>query len=263
MDIRRCLDRAVLRQFMASDRAETAYALGDLDAPHWELSQYWSGFDRENLTGFVLVYTGFSTPVLTMHGSEETIAAVLETISLPSDVFCMFPERLLPVFEDTYSVGHLIHLWRMYTTRDTFRPPAARLPMVRLLGKDAARLNTFYEQSLGTDEELLAFSPTQVEHGVFFAYEEDGNILAAAGTHVASSQERVAAVGNVFTTPGARGRGLGTQVTTAVVEQLLANGIETIVLNVKQTNHPAIHVYQKLGFQTHSPFVEGPAFIRP
>ncbi|MBZ0308404.1 MAG: GNAT family N-acetyltransferase, partial [Anaerolineae bacterium] len=217
---------------------------------------------QHTLTGFVLIYTGFSTPVLTMHGSEETIAAVMETIILPPDVFCMFSESLLPMFEEHYTVGYLIHLWRMVTTRDTFRPPAERIPVVRLMGEDAPRLNAFYQQSLGTDEELLAFSPSQVEHGIFFAVEENGNIQAAAGTHVASRKEGVAAVGNVFTTPAARGRGLGTQVTAAVVEHLLAEGINTIVLNVKQVNFPAIHIYQKLGFQIHSPFVEGPAFKR-
>lgn len=262
MDVRLCSDPNTLRQFMSEDKAETAYAMGDLDAPHWERSNFWGGFENGFLTGFVLIYTGFSTPVLTMHGSEETIAAVLGEMPLPLDVFCMFPEKLLPEFEAHYSAQHLIYLWRMRTSPQTYRAPASLLPMTRLAGEDAERLNAFYSEALGTDEELLAFSPSQVEHGVFFAYEEQGEILAAAGTHVASKNEGVAAVGNVFTSLGQRGKGLGTQVTAAVVTQLLADGIETIVLNVKQKNTPAVHVYEKLGFQKHMPFIEGPAFRR-
>lgn len=260
ISVRRCYDPAVLRQFMGVDKPQTAYAMGDLDIPFWDGSEFWGGFVDDQLTGLVLIYRGFSTPVLTMHGNDETIAQVLDAMPLPAEVFCMFPETLLPLFEDVYSASHLIFLWRMFTTPATFRPPANLLPMTRLTGADADRLNHFYSQSLGTDEELLAFSPTQVEHGVFFTYEENGTILAAAGTHVASRQEGVAAVGNVFTAPHARGKGLGTHVTAAVVQQLLQDGIDTIVLNVKQNNHPAIHVYEKLGFAPHLPFVEGPAF---
>ena len=67
----------------------------------------------------------------------------------------------------------------------------------------------------------------------------------------------VAAIGNVFTRPSARGRGLARATTTAVARELRASGIATIVLNVRRNNGPAIAVYRRLGFDVHGDFDEG------
>jgi ribosomal protein S18 acetylase RimI-like enzyme len=47
-----------------------------------------------------------------------------------------------------------------------------------------------------------------------------------------------------------------------VVAALLRRDIREIVLNVAQANAPALHVYEKLGFERYCPFLEGPATKR-
>jgi predicted GNAT family acetyltransferase len=104
-----------------------------------------------------------------------------------------------------------------------------------------------------------AFSPTQVEHGVFYGVFEDGQLVSVAGTHLVSPTYAVAAVGNVFTHPDHRNLGYGTMTTSAVVTRLLQTGILDIILNVGQENQAAIRIYERLGFERHCPYLEGPA----
>jgi len=78
-----------------------------------------------------------------------------------------------------------------------------------------------------------------------------------AGTHLVSYSYRVAAVGDVLTHPDQRRQGHATAVTNAVVAELLRQGIQDIVLNVKQANTGAIRIYERLGFAIHCPFLEG------
>jgi predicted GNAT family acetyltransferase len=120
-----------------------------------------------------------------------------------------------------------------------------------------AQINALFERGGG-----LAFSPAQVEMGVFYGVLELGRLVAVAGTHLVSPSYSVAAIGNVFTHPDHRGRGYGTLATRAVAAELQRRGIREIVLNVAQVNATALHIYDKLGFERYCPFLEGPATKR-
>jgi predicted GNAT family acetyltransferase len=95
-----------------------------------------------------------------------------------------------------------------------------------------------------------------LEDGVYYGVHEDGALVAAAGTHVVARGVGVAALGNIYTRPDRRGRGLATAVTAAVTGHLARLGIATIVLNVRDDNHAAIHVYERLGFRPYCNYFE-------
>ncbi|HUX77330.1 MAG TPA: GNAT family N-acetyltransferase, partial [Anaerolineae bacterium] len=133
-----------------------------------------------------------------------------------------------------------------------FRPVEGEC--LRLEPVHARQLTELY--ALGTGS---AFSPAQMERGVFHGVLPDGNLVAAAGTHLVSPTTGVAAVGNVFTHPDYRGQGYGTVTTSAVVAELLQLGIRDVILNVNQDNATAIRIYERLGFERYCPFLEGPA----
>ena len=108
-----------------------------------------------------------------------------------------------------------------------------------------------------------AFSPAQVAEGVFFGLESQaldqmkrGTLIAVAGTHLVAPTMGVAAVGNIYTHPAHRGKGYGQLVTSAVTEELLNRNL-LVVLNVDEGNTAAVHLYEKLGYRVHCPFVEG------
>jgi ribosomal protein S18 acetylase RimI-like enzyme len=54
---------------------------------------------------------------------------------------------------------------------------------------------------------------------------------------------------------------MATSVTSAVTEIALDEHRD-VVLNVREDNVPAIAVYERLGYWTHAPFIEGPAVRR-
>ncbi len=99
------------------------------------------------------------------------------------------------------------------------------------------------------------FTPDLLERGIFYGVRMLGHLVAAAGTHLVSEVQRVAAVGNVFVHPRYRGQGLAKAVTSRVTEELLGKGL-LVVLNVEEGNTPAIRAYERLGYERHCAFVE-------
>jgi ribosomal protein S18 acetylase RimI-like enzyme len=157
--------------------------------------------------------------------------------------------------ESFYDWPEAVPMWRMVLPAGQFQPVEG--DCVALGVDDAAELEALYALGGGP-----AFSPRQLEAGAFWGLRVAGSLLAAAGTHLVSVTYGVGAIGNVFTHPGHRGQGYGTATTSAVVEDLMAQGIEAIVLNVGQENRAGVRVYEKLGFERYCPFWEGAAEIR-
>ena len=151
---------------------------------------------------------------------------------------------------DCYTWEKARPMWRMVVEAGRFRPVKGRC--VRLTVEHSGQIEALFAQGEG-----FAFHPAQLEQGVFFGLLLQDQLVAIAGTHLVSPTNRVAAVGNVLTHPRHRGKGYGKATTSAVVVELIERGIRDVVLNVAQDNTPAIHIYQKLGFERYCPFFEG------
>jgi ribosomal protein S18 acetylase RimI-like enzyme len=128
---------------------------------------------------------------------------------------------------------------------------------VRLGATDLEALRRLYADGEATGEAPDFFFPSMLAQGVFFGHRESGELVAAAGTHLVAPEESVAAVGNVYTRRDRRGRGLATRATSAVVSELLRQGLRTIALNVERRNATAIRIYERLGFFRYCAFCEG------
>jgi len=79
-------------------------------------------------------------------------------------------------------------------------------------------------------------------------------LISVAGLHVYSPVQSVAALGSVATDPAFRCRGLAAETCAMLCQDLLADGIKTIGLDVSAENHAAIALYAQLGFE------RGPGF---
>jgi ribosomal protein S18 acetylase RimI-like enzyme len=147
---------------------------------------------------------------------------------------------------------------RMAVDRASFAPPTGEpSPASRLGGADLAPLSALYDTYPDG-----VFTADQLAHGVFYGVREGGAIVAAGGTHVVAAEYGLAAVGNVFVAPAARGHGLGGAITAAIVGELLAGPCREVILNVATDNAAAQKIYRRLGFVPHCPYSESSAVLR-
>ncbi len=255
-------ERHTIRDFLNQDRPLTAYALGDLDDAFWPDSAFFAASNGVRLAALVLLYRGLEPPVLTAFGDPDGVRAVFEQQALPDEVYYLFLPEMEAVLHAQYELPNGKREWRMVLDPAAFAGVAPGSQVVRLGPDDAAALTALYRHAAEPGEEVVAFSPWQIAHGVFFGVWGGGDLVASAGTHVWSPAEGVAAIGNVFTRPDWRGRDYATACTAAVTMEALRAGLDTIVLNVRHDNASAIHVYEKLGFRLYRTFLEGPGLRR-
>jgi ribosomal protein S18 acetylase RimI-like enzyme len=99
------------------------------------------------------------------------------------------------------------------------------------------------------------FDSRMIKTGKYFGCFESGMLVGIAGIHVYSPEYRIAALGNIATHPGFRGRKIAYNVTTALCNDL-KESTDIIGLNVKSDNKAAIKCYQNIGFEIRSSFDE-------
>jgi len=236
------------------DRIWSAYALADLDPPHaahaaWLASEL----------AVVLTYAGFQPPVLFAAGAPEEVRLLFEQIPAGRYLFTLIPTHRA-LLEDRILESHETIMWRMVLRPEAFDPSLAQ-GVQRLTLDDLPVLEALF--GAGPDRPD-AFDPGQLADQAFFGIRHEGRLVSAAGTHVVSAVRGVAAVGNVFTHPAHRGRGLATRTTAAVVQALLQHpGLRTIVLNVARENAAALRCYQRLGFWPFCGYHEGVGRLGP
>jgi ribosomal protein S18 acetylase RimI-like enzyme len=254
-------DKALIREFLNLDRKLTAYALGDLDDAFWPRSAFYGAWSGEELVSLVLIYAGLDPAVLTAFGEPEGVRAIFEVQPLPDEIYYLFPLYMGDLLSEYYERPHTQQEWRMVLDQEVFVAPT--LDGLARLGPDhALALDELYRHAAEPGEAIVAFDPWQIAHGMFYGIWDGGALVAAAGTHVWSPAEGVAAIGNVFTRPDCRGRGYATLCTAAVAVEALRAEMDAVILNVRDGNTPAIHVYEKLGFQRYCLFWEGPGLRR-
>jgi ribosomal protein S18 acetylase RimI-like enzyme len=237
----------------ATDRLWCGYAIADLDPPfraHTRIAVARHG--DEVAACLVLRHPAFAAIV--PHGPADGLQALLQRIELPDEVNLFARDEHLAALHERYDYPAPTRMLRMAVDASSFRPAVGRAD--RLTLDDLTGLVDLYSAYPGN-----AFQPDQLTSGAFYGVRAAGRVVAAAGTHVASTRYGIAAVGNIFTSPEARGRGFATVVTSAVVADLLRSGCREVILNVAIANEAAIHVYTRLGFRTHCQHYEGIATL--
>lgn len=247
-------DPAAIRSILSADPGWSVYALGDLAPGFFEHSLWVQPADGG--PALALLFRGFSTPVLFAFGEAEAFAGTLDEIGDESALYLHVRPEIVPVLARRYRIVELKEMLRMVLDARAYRP-APTEGVLRLHSADLGELERLYADGNETGEAPDFFFPSMLEDGVFFGVREAGELVAAAGTHLAVPAEGVGAVGNVYTRRNRRGRGLGARTTSAVVDELVRTKVATIALNVSRKNETAIRVYERLGFRGYCDYYEG------
>ena len=253
--IRALSDRAEIRDRLQPQLEYTAYALGQLEPglferARWFLAQGPSG------QGLVTHSRGGLGDASFVVGDPLAIAAILSIEPGPTQSYVTCQPQHLDALKRVYQLANRQPMMRMSVRAERFRPRTG-IPAVRLHGVDIRRINALY----GSDGSPTYYSPEHVDGGGYRGVMVGGRLVAIAGTHVVSPQERVAVVGNVFTHPSYRGYGYATAATSATTEALFER-CETVVLTVDPMNVPAVAAYERLGYRESGRLVEASATRR-
>ncbi len=248
-------DRHVLAAFLRRNASAHVYELGDLDDFDWPFTR-WFGSEADGRLGQVaLLYTQPDVPVLIAIAEEpnagmaELMRALLPT--LPSELYVHVSPPLLEVFCERYAIEHSEPHLKLALTRMDGLPTAA-LPVELLEESDLPELDAFYRQAYPE----TWFTARMLATGRYVGVRREGRLACVAGVHVYSPTWGAAALGNVATLPELRGQGLAQGACAALCLLLLGDGIETIALNVRADNDAAIAAYERLGFETVTPYWE-------
>lgn len=239
-----------IRAILQRDPHWCVYALGDLTPRMFSKCQWFT----PDLT---MVLHDYGTSILFAHG-PGSIREALDHVAWP--VHLQVQQDGLEEVKRYAAVTNEKQMVRMAWAADNPRaaegtePKASGPRTVRLTATDVAALALLYQDGEATDESPDFFYSSMVTDGVFFGVYEGGDLIAAAGTHLVARDEGAAAIGNVYVRRDRRGRGLGRLVTSAVLHEL--RDLETVGLNVRADNAPAIRVYESLGFVRYCEFFE-------
>ena len=81
---------------------------------------------------------------------------------------------------------------------------------------------------------------------LWLVYEEDGAVLGYVGSQSVAPESDMM---NLAVAPQARNRGIAQALVCALIEELKAQNMESLTLEVRVSNEPAIKLYTKLGFE--------------
>ncbi len=249
--IRLTADRTELLAYLNEDRPYAALAIGDLEPRLFPMSTFAVAEADGYIGALALHFRGITPSPLQLMGDNDGLRAIMTEQTCPESTCVVGKPEHVAVVKELYDWGRPGLMLRMAMRGEAFRDEGGGC--VRLATSHLESLSNLYSHG-----GVNSFNAEHLEHNVFYGVFEEGQLVAAAGTHLVSRTYGVAAVGSVYTTPRCRGRGYGTATPSAVVGNLVRQGIQDIVLTVGRENDGAIRIYERLGFRVHCPIVAGP-----
>jgi RimJ/RimL family protein N-acetyltransferase len=251
----RLVDRARIRAILETDRRWAVYALGDLQPEYFKDCTWY--VPANGNPAIALLYHAFSIPVLLTVGDARHLRPVLNEIEAERMYLSVRPD-VKQLLSERYEITSAKRMHRMVLEPADFRP-AHPDDVVRVGIDDLDAVKRLFEDGVATGENPDFFAPTMLRDGVYFGVREGNELIAAGGTHIASPEESVCGIGNIYTRRDRRRRGLAAAVTSAVVAEVFRMELRTVALNVWEKNPVAERVYERLGFRHYCDFYEGVA----
>ena len=245
-----------IRRILTQDRIWSAYAIMDLQ-PVFAPLCHWGVGESADGEGVALLFTGLKPDIVVTVGAAEAVRQALGKLPLPEEIFISARLEHYPALAEWYDFPEEAYQMQRMKFVDTSKVALPQMSNLRRLGlADSDGLKALYAH--GGEFAPTFFDPYQLQDGVYFGIHNDaGELVAAGGTHIVDRQEKIAAIGNMYTRADQRGNGYASTIFQAVAATLLADGFADIFLNVDIDNHNAHRIYLRYGFVDYCRYLEG------
>lgn len=211
-----------------------------------EHTTVYAAFEDEKITGYILIYTAMEFPSIVLECESNTAEKLIEYA--PENHFIMHaPPDLLPIIKRRFpDARHYIENWMMVRKGQA---NFSQSKFVRRLRSedDASRLAMLLSTREGHPRRTVKKHIDWISKMSVYGVLINDELFSYAGTFLQLPQ--VWMIGGVYTHPDHRNKDYATLATSAVTEEALKNA-ETAALFVWSDNHPAVRVYEKIGYRT-------------
>jgi GNAT superfamily N-acetyltransferase len=204
----------------------------------------WVALRNGNISGYLFE---FDKKYVHIHGDREAASKLINKISVDEPMFVTYPDHLPLVKKffkpiapaDSASKGKTTTFLVMKADAETFKP---------IIKHEAKKLTKtdLDEVSRNLGEALTKTIEAALTGGLAFGAYENGSLSSTAA--VPELLKKYGLIRGVYTAPELRSQGLAASACSALTEELLRLGIES-VLWVSKDNQPARRLYEKLGFK--------------
>jgi ribosomal protein S18 acetylase RimI-like enzyme len=253
METRTIRDKKEIYAFLSRTPDLHLYTIGDLDDFFWPDTTWYGLYEDEEILSIALLYSGMS---------PSTLLLFYEKVPEYSRILLKSIKNLLPETFNVHLSRGLIEIIGKENVIENFgvnhrmilcgKPEVILDPDIRQLKQeDISLIRNLYLASYPYNW----FDSRMIRTGKYFGYFENGLLVGIAGIHVYSPEYRIAALGNITTHPGFRGRKIAYKLTSVLCNDL-KKSVDIIGLNVKEDNQAAIKCYENIGFEIRSSFEE-------
>lgn len=230
---------------LRENKVRNAWAIQDLTV--WPKQSKITFADNHSSQFSYLLVTGHPAshehPTLVADGDPAIVSLMLDQYE--ADGPCIIREtsaQLQAVCSRRFPKGKVFIEQRMDVTKNSFIIQHRGLAR-SLTASDAEKLAAFFGAPPQAAPRFMGWlKGSRAFYGVF-----DGDKIVAIGSTMVSVPEAWSLV-SIQTHKDYRGKGYGTEVTSALVERAL-HDTDTVTVTVVKDNAPAIRTYQKVGFK--------------
>ncbi|MBM7844825.1 GNAT family N-acetyltransferase [Herpetosiphon giganteus] len=247
-----------LHALLGQNRLESAYALGDLQPPFRERSQF--SLAQNGAQWAILLWYRTSTfTALIPYGDAQGINAILAAKNEwpKACIVANMNEYYRQVLGQRYRFSNEQAIIRIAIEAGQLSDLPNGTQLEQLEDQHIGELSAFY-----TMNDVPTFSPDQLHNGLYYGVRRHGALVAVGGTHLVNSRDHLATIGNVYTDPALRGNGYVRTIIAHLTQSLFDQGCTNIIHDVKSNDFATRQIYEPLGYQQVGSFWEATARLR-
>ena len=241
-------EREPIAAFCQRDIALHLYTIGDLDPFFWPYTTWYALMDGDEIEELILLYNGTAVPTIIAltpvpdGRMRELLHGIIHL--LPRRFYAHLSGGLARVLAYDYDVSPFGPHLKMMLRKPELLEGWDLSETAQLTMNDLPAIQALYTTSYPSNW----FDPRMLQTGYYYGTWDSGELVSIAGIHVHSEQYSAAAIGNITTHPGFRGRGYASHVLARLCRELRSS-VDAIGLNVKADNAEALELYRRLGFE--------------